>query len=79
MNTAPLQSARNTRAVELRIRSAARQIIKHRNLDTFFEHGQWWIRHTPTGATWSVVDAEGGRSVLGFDFEQVTEGDEADR
>ena len=39
-----------------------------------FEHGQWWITNLETGAQWAVVDAEGGESVDGFDFEQVTEG-----
>lgn len=40
--------------------------------DAVFEHGQWWISAS-TGAQWSVVDATGGTSVDGFDFEQVTE------
>lgn len=39
-----------------------------------FEHGQLWITCTD-GAAWSVVDAEGGPAVNGFDFEQVSEGD----
>jgi hypothetical protein len=38
-----------------------------------FEHGQWWITDLESGAQWSVVDATGGRSVDGFDFEPVTE------
>ncbi|HYZ41274.1 MAG TPA: hypothetical protein VE687_11715 [Stellaceae bacterium] len=37
-----------------------------------FEHGQWWIT-TPDGAQYSVVDAEGGQAIDGFDFELVTE------
>lgn len=41
-----------------------------------FEHGQWWVNHIFTGAAWAVVDAEGGDSVDGFSFEQVSEGDE---
>lgn len=41
-----------------------------------FEHGQWWITVKPTGAQWSVVDAEGPGSVDGFGFERVTEGEE---
>ena len=36
-----------------------------------FEHGQLWISHID-GASWSVVSAYGGRSVDGFDFEQVS-------
>lgn len=42
-----------------------------------FEHGQWWITVKPTGAQWSVNDAEGHGSIDGFSFEQVTEGDDA--
>lgn len=41
-----------------------------------FEHGQWWITCIGCGAQWSVCDAEGGPAVDGFDFEQVTEGEE---
>ena len=41
-----------------------------------YEHGQWWITDLDTGRQWSVVDAVGGRSVDGFDFEQVSDGDE---
>jgi hypothetical protein len=45
--------------------------------DYFFEHGQLWIGHQFSGASWSVVDAEGGPSVNGFDFEQIDTGDES--
>ena len=41
-----------------------------------FEHGQWWVEIVPTGEQFSVVDAEGGDSSDGFDFEQVTQGDD---
>jgi hypothetical protein len=37
----------------------------------FYEHGQWWVENTETGETWSVVDAEGGSSIDGFDFEPM--------
>jgi hypothetical protein len=47
------------------------------NCNVDFEHGQWWVTHILSGAQWSVVDASGGSSVNGFDFEQVTEGDDA--
>lgn len=40
-----------------------------------FEHGQHWIICLACGAQWSVVDAVGGESVDGFDFERVSEGD----
>lgn len=41
-----------------------------------FEHGQWWITCDQTGAQWSVVDATGGASIDGFDFERVSEDDD---
>ncbi len=44
--------------------------------ESFYEHDQWWILHKPSGRTWSVVDAEGGSSIDGFDFELITEGEE---
>jgi len=63
-----------------RILRAARAILapplRRGRLEAHFEHGQWWVTDRLTGAAWSVVDAEGGRSVLGFDLEQVAEGDE---
>lgn len=49
---------------------------KTKNYDFFFEHGQLWIHNKKTGASWSVVDAEGGNSVDGFDFEQVAQGED---
>lgn len=41
------------------------------NLDSFFEHGHWWVQDRRTGAQWDAVDTN-----YGFDFEQVTYGDE---
>jgi len=41
-----------------------------------FEHGQWFISNRTTGRQWSVVDAEGGPAIDGFDFEVVSEGEE---
>lgn len=67
-----LQSETNTRAVERRIRGEARAILRKRDLQTDFEHGQWWVTHRPSGAQWSVVDTN-----FGFDFEQVTGPDES--
>ena len=43
--------------------------------DWTFEHGQLWITRID-GAAWSVCDAVGGPSVDGFDFEQVSEGED---
>ena len=67
----------NTQAVERRVLRAARAILGPHRFHADFEHGQWWITRLSTGAQWSVVDAEGGRAVDGFDFEQVTDGDES--
>lgn len=39
--------------------------------DAYFEHGQWWLFDISADRTYSVVDAEGGESVNGFDFEEV--------
>jgi hypothetical protein len=55
---------------------AAKESLQRQNLSADFEHGQWWITDLDSGAQWSVVDAEGGNSIDGFDFEQVTQGDE---
>ena len=45
------------------------------NLRSHFEHGQWWIQDTPSGASWSVNDAEKNGEDY-YDFELVSEGDE---
>jgi hypothetical protein len=75
----PLKTQTNTPAMEKRILKAARARLSRqatRHLFAFFEHGQWWIENHKTNAIWSVVDAEGGTAVDGFDFEKVTEGEE---
>lgn len=51
---------------------AARAVLQRPTLSVHFEHGQWWVTELATGAQWSVVDSNNG-----FDFEQVTEGEEA--
>lgn len=70
----PLNTETNTPAMEKRVLQAAHKALKRRNLSAFFEHGQWWIEHRPSGAQWSVCDASGPH---GFDFEQVTQGEAA--
>ena len=72
----PLNTETNTPAMEKRVRKAAHTALKRRNLTAFFEHGQWWIEHLPSGAQWAVNDASGPSCPDGFDFEQVTQGDE---
>lgn len=70
-----LKTEQNTRTVERRVLRAFRVIYGTRRgrLQADFEHGQWWITDLRSGGQWSVVDASGGRSVDGFDFEQVTD------
>lgn len=44
------------------------------NFETVFEHGQWWVLYTDEDSDthiFSVVDAEGGSAIDGFDFERV--------
>ena len=45
------------------------------SLRSFFEHGQWWIQDIPSGASWSVNDAEENGEDY-YDFELVSGGDE---
>jgi hypothetical protein len=71
-----LNTETNTPTMETRILKAAHKAFKRRNLRAFFEHGQWWIEHLPSGAQWSVCDASGPSCPDGFDFEQVSRGDE---
>jgi hypothetical protein len=68
-----LHTETNTPAMEKRVLKAAHKALNRRNLTAFFEHGQWWIEHRPSGAQWSVCDAS---CPDGFDFEQVTHGNE---
>jgi hypothetical protein len=77
---AKLISETNTKKVEEKIRNAFSLKTTYGyfppDTDLFFEHGQWWITHLPTGRTWSVVDAEPGVGHTGLDFEEVSEGTE---
>ena len=74
---ATMLKTENPKTSERRIIRAAHAILgRRRPLSAVYEHGQWWIEDRDSGAQWSVVDAEGGRSVDGFDFEQVTQGEE---
>ena len=71
-----LKTEQNTKSMMNRVLKAARISLRERKLQADFEHGQWWISSLKTGAQWSVVDAEGGPAVNGFDFEMVTEPEE---
>jgi hypothetical protein len=73
-----LKTEQNRSDIEWRVREAFRVSSYCRGRGTFmtiFEHGQWWI-HDKNGAQYSVVDATGGGSIDGFDFEQVSEAEE---
>jgi hypothetical protein len=64
----------DTPAMGDRIREAFVAWAGDRNVvfESFFEHGQWWIRaEANPDLTYSVVDATGGDSVDGFSFEKV--------
>lgn len=72
-----LPSTINSPTIEKRIMTAARKRFhKRKGIDLFFEHGHWWLRLIGVGEdsedrTFDVVDAEGGESINGFDFEEI--------
>ena len=66
----PLKSEVDTPQMERRVRNAFSEWASLSDFETHYEHGHWWVI-VGNVATYSVVDASGGRSVLGFDFEQV--------
>lgn len=78
-----LRSEQDTPEVQGEVLEAFRQYVNRENLvgliDVFFEHGQWWARiqfdqeqfPDRDERTFSVVDAEGGPAINGFDFEEV--------
>jgi len=70
-----LKTETNTPVIQKRIHAAAWK-KGWRRFTLHFEHGQWWVS-LRNGAAYSVVDAEGGPAMDGFDFEQVSQGDEA--
>jgi len=72
----PLRSDVQTQEVEDAIVAAAERHRKTRVLEqhrSVYEHGHWWlIADDPVEdnvVVFDVVDAEGGESVDGFDFE----------
>ncbi len=67
-----LNTEKNTVSMGRKVRSAAYDAkLGHiGDLQTDFEHGQWWVTNRRTGAQWSACDTD-----RGFDFEQVTKGD----
>jgi hypothetical protein len=73
-----LKTEQDTPAMGRRVLAAARRakLGRSRDLDSVFEHGQWWIIERGTGGTWAVNDAEGPGTFGGFDFEVVTRPEE---
>ena len=71
-----LPSTINTPAIQKQIHAVAWR-RGFRRFQLHYEHGQWWLTIPRTGAAWSIVDATGGSAIHGFDFEQVTQGEEA--
>ncbi len=70
-----LKTETDTRAMERLVLRAAGKLLFRRGRARYvadFEHGQWWVTELGTGAQWSVHDAEGEGSALGFCFEQVS-------
>lgn len=64
-----LQTTRNTKSVERKVRGAFREKFHRRYFTTFFEHGQWFVQFEDESGeyrTYSVVD-----SLIGFDFEAL--------
>jgi hypothetical protein len=74
-----LKTEQNTTEMQERILDAAKvhgTTYTHGFFSADFEHGQWWLTCGSCGAQWSVCDAVDGPAVDGFDFEEVTQGDE---
>lgn len=68
-----LLTEQNTRRVERLVLRAAKRRFHRRYIDATFEHGQWWVTIMATGAQYSVCDST---DPGGFEFEEVTRGDE---
>lgn len=66
-----LNSETNTPSMQKKVLTAARLALGVRKLQADFEHGHWWITRPSNGAQYSVND-----TLTGFDFEQVTRGDD---
>jgi hypothetical protein len=73
-----LKSETRTAAMQKRIKRAfclsAQCSRPKKSYSVEWDHGQWFVRHAASGAWWSVVDADGGDSIDGFDFEMITAG-----
>jgi hypothetical protein len=65
-----LLTEQNTTTVERKVRSAFRNWAHKRTFETFFEHGQWWVRvlNDDEDETYSACDSS---DTSGFCFERV--------
>jgi hypothetical protein len=69
-----LPSEMYTETVKKKVLGAAhKHFHKRTGIKAVFEHGHWWVlvEGKTRTRTFDVVDAEGGRSIGGFDFEEV--------
>ena len=75
-----LRCQTNTPKMEAEVMAAASDSPEvgklHKNLDTAFEHGQWWVSCVDCGASWSVNDCQ-KEGVDYFGFEEVSHGDDS--
>lgn len=69
METKPLPSTQNTRAIERRIRRVCSDLGYRGEL--VYEHGHWWLT-LRDGSIFDVVDAQGGDAIDGFALERVS-------
>ncbi len=69
--TGALKTEINSTEMEGRVCAAFTERYGSARIHADFEHGQWWITNLDSGAQWSVVDADGGPAIDGFDFERV--------
>lgn len=67
-----LMTETNTNPMRLRVLRAARFRLGRGKYQADFEHGQWWVTNTTSGAQWSVVDCATQDGVAYLDFDQVT-------
>ncbi len=74
-----LKTETNTPEVALDIEVAAEVALEppHKRLSVDFEHGQHWVTCLDCGAQWGAHDSETYSGTQGFDFEQVSNGDQS--